>query len=61
MGNGSRVGVTGKEGMERSRAMNLRSKRAGACSSAPTTPTGTMGAPASSARRMKPWPKGRSL
>ena len=50
----------GRAGMPSSLASGFRSNSAGACSSAPTTPTGTMGAPASSASRMKPWPKLRS-
>ena len=52
----SSVGVTGSEGNPIALATDLKSKKAGACSSAPTTATGTIGVAVSSAMRMNPLP-----
>jgi hypothetical protein len=56
MGTGKMSGVMGKAGKPRSLARGLMLKNAGACSSAPTTATGTMGVFDSRANRIKPNP-----
>ena len=55
-GSGIPVRVIGSEGKPISFAAALKSKNAGACSSAPTTATGSTGVCVSSAKRMKPLP-----
>ena len=52
--------MMGNEGMPKSLATPLKSATLMSCSSPPTTDTGTIGVPVSSARRMKPRPKSTS-
>jgi len=56
VGSGSGVTVTGSAGKPISFPTERRFSNAGACSSEPMIPTGTMGVPVSSASRMNPSP-----